>query len=152
MKKSLKKIVLTTALIFFSCVVHAQNESKTNLSCTVNLTVMDKVNGERNSVEKFDLEIFDDKDGISILSSSSLFGVGINFGKRSFGRVGNVKNYSNESKIHFVYDVLQFDGTFFHAGEFRINRYTGSIFILQRIPFASGRSEGTCQVVKQKMF
>jgi hypothetical protein len=151
-KKVLKKTALATVVTFFACNAYAQNENKTNLSCAVKLTVYDKTYGEQKYEEKFDVEIFDDKDGISVLTSNSAVGASISFGKRSYGRTGNVKNLSNESKIHFAYDALQPDGSVFSTKEFRINRYTGSIYISDKSKFLNASSEGACNVIKQKMF
>ena len=145
----------SVALIFLYLInfnVQAQDQSKTFLNCTSQLTVWDKASGESKYEEKFDVEIIEDKDGLSITTSPNSVGASISFGKRAYAHNGNIKNYSNESKLHYTYDKLQPDGAIFTSEEFNINRYTGSIFISSKSKYLSASSIGTCKAFIKKIF
>lgn len=132
--------------------VQAQEKNKTFLNCSSQLTVWDKASGESKYEEQFDVEIFEEKEGVSVITSNSTVGASIRFGKKAYARNGNIKNYSNENKLHYTYDRVQPDGTIFASEEFNINRYTGSIFISVKSKFLSASSIGTCKAFVKKIF
>ena len=145
----------SVAFIFFYLInfnVLAQEQSKIFLNCSSQLTVRDKTSGESKYEEKFDVEIIEEKEGVSVITSNSTVGASIRFGKRAYARNGNIKNYSNENKLHYTYDRVQTDGTIFSSEEFNLNRYTGSIFISVKSKFLSASSIGTCNAFSKKIF
>ncbi len=149
------KPILCAVCAFFVCsTTFSQDVKKTFLTCTVDLTVWMNDTGLQTSKEKFDVEINEGKNNFSIKTELSLKGTYIDFNTKghtsSFSRLKNIKNHSSDGVLYYTYEYGEDQNS--TENSIKINRYTGSIEILNNSKFVKGNSKGSCIVSKDKMF